>query len=127
MKNQKIHYISSKYVIGCDGARSTTRTQIGTELNNLGFTQKWVVVDLILNKKKDELPDRTIQYSNPKRPATYCRNVGKRRRWEFAIHDNEDEKELLSDKYIWNFKAMVITRGGLFRKKNNLYISISHS
>ena len=55
MKNQKIHHISSKYVIGCDGARSTTRTQIGTELNNLGFTQKWVVVDLILNKKKEEL------------------------------------------------------------------------
>jgi 3-(3-hydroxy-phenyl)propionate hydroxylase len=49
------------------------------------------------------LADRTIQYSNSKRPATYCRNVGRRRRWEFAIHDHEDEKEILSDKYIWNF------------------------
>ena len=101
--NQKLHNVSSKYVIGCDGARSTVRTQIGTELDNLGFTQKWVVVDLILKKKKDELPDRTIQYSNPKRPATYCRNVGKRRRWEFAIHDHENEQEILSDNYIWNF------------------------
>ncbi len=101
--NQKLHNISSKYVVGCDGARSTTRTQIGTELNNLGFTQKWVVVDLILKKKKDGLPDRTIQYSNPKRPATYCRNVGRRRRWEFAIRDHENEDEILSDKYIWNF------------------------
>ena len=103
MITNKLHNVSSKYIIGCDGARSTVRTQMGTELDNLGFTQKWVVVDLILKKKKDELPDRTIQYSNPKRPATYCRNVGKRRRWEFAIHDDEDEQEILSDNYIWNF------------------------
>ena len=103
LMTNKIHNVSSKYVVGCDGARSTIRTQIGTELDNLGFTQKWVVVDLILKKNKDDLPDRTIQYSNPKRPATYCRNVGKRRRWEFAIHDQENEKEILSDNYIWNF------------------------
>jgi len=121
MKNQKVHHISSKYVIGCDGARSTTRTQIGTELNNLGFTQKWVVVDLILNKKKDELPDRTIQYSNPKRPATYCRNVGKRRRWEFAIHDNEDEKELLSDKYIWNFLKPWLSPEEAYLERKTIY------
>ena len=103
MITNKLHNVSSKYIVGCDGARSTVRTQMGTELDNLGFTQKWVVVDLILKKKKDELPDRTIQYSNPKRPATYCRNVGKRRRWEFAIHDHENEQEILSDNYMWNF------------------------
>ena len=99
----KIHKASSRYVIGCDGARSTTREQMGSVLDNLGFTQKWAVVDLILKKNKNKLPDRTIQYSNSERPATYCRNVGKRRRWEFAIQDNENEKEILSDKYIWNF------------------------
>ena len=104
IKNRKkIEKVCSKYVIGCDGARSTTREQIGSVLDNLGFTQKWAVVDLILNKNKNKLPDRTIQYSNSKRPATYCRNVGKRRRWEFAIQDNENEREILSDKYIWNF------------------------
>ena len=81
----KIHKASSKYVIGCDGARSTTREQMGSVLDNLGFTQKWAVVDLILKKNKNKLPDRTIQYSNSERPATYCRNVGKRRRWEFAL------------------------------------------
>ena len=101
--NNKLYNISSKYVVGCDGASSVTRNQMGTSLKNLGFTQKWVVVDLILKKKKNKLPDRTIQYSNPKRPATYCRNVGRRRRWEFAIHDHEDEKQILTDKYIWNF------------------------
>ncbi len=121
MITKKLHAVSSKYVVGCDGARSTIRTQMGTELDNLGFTQKWVVVDLILKKRKDELPDRTIQYSNPKRPATYCRNVGKRRRWEFAIHDHEDEKEILSDNYIWNFLKPWLSQKEAYLERKTIY------
>ena len=89
-------------MVGCDGANSITRKSIKSKFSNLGFTQKWAVIDLILNKKKN-LPDRTIQYSNPKRPATYCRNVGRRRRWEFALKKNENEKKVLTDKFIWKF------------------------
>ena len=121
MITNKLHNVSSKYIVGCDGARSTVRTQMGTELDNLGFTQKWVVVDLILKKKKDELPDRTIQYSNPKRPATYCRNVGKRRRWEFAIHDDEDEQEILSDNYIWNFLKPWLKKNEALIERKTIY------
>ena len=103
INSKKIFNIKSKYLIGCDGANSITRSQMKTKMNNLGFTQKWAVIDLILNKDKKNLPDRTIQYSNPTRPATYCRNVGKRRRWEFAIKKTEKIETILSDKYIWNF------------------------
>ena len=88
----KINIFKSKYLVGCDGANSITRKSIKSKFNNLGFTQKWAVIDLILNKKKN-LPDRTIQYSNPKRPATYCRNVGKRRRWEFALKKMKMKKK----------------------------------
>ena len=118
----KIQKISSKYVIGCDGARSTTREQMGSVLDNLGFTQKWAVVDLILKKNKNKLPDRTIQYSNSERPATYCRNVGKRRRWEFAIQDNENEKEILSDKYIWNFLKPWLSPKEAYLERKAIYI-----
>jgi 2-polyprenyl-6-methoxyphenol hydroxylase and related FAD-dependent oxidoreductases len=86
-----------------------------TKMDNLGFTQKWAVVDLILKKNKKNLPDRTIQYSNPKQPATYCRNVGKRRRWEFAIKNNQNESKILSENYIWNFLKPWL-------KKNEAYI-----
>ncbi len=103
INSKKIFNIKSKYLIGCDGANSITRSQMKTKMKNLGFTQKWAVIDLILKKNKKNLPDRTIQYSNPTRPATYCRNVGKRRRWEFAIKKTEKIETILSDKYIWNF------------------------
>ncbi len=118
----KVQKVSSKYVIGCDGAKSTTREQMGSVLDNLGFTQKWAVVDLMLKKNKNMLPDRTIQYSNPKRPATYCRNVGKRRRWEFAIQDNENEEEILSDKYIWNFLKPWLSPREAYLERKAIYI-----
>jgi 3-(3-hydroxy-phenyl)propionate hydroxylase len=121
VNNKKIKKISSKYVVGCDGANSTTRKQIKAKFQNLGFTQKWAVVDLILKKDKKELPDRTIQYSNPKRPATYCRNVGKRRRWEFAIHDNEREKKVLSNTYIWKFLKPWLKPSDAFMERKTIY------
>ncbi len=103
MKDKSLNEVKTKFVIGCDGANSKIRDEMNTKMDNLGFTQKWAVVDLILKKNKKNLPDRTIQYSNTKQPATYCRNVGKRRRWEFAIKKNQNEKIILSDSYIWNF------------------------
>ncbi len=120
-KNKKIYEIKSKYVVGCDGANSITRSQIATKLDNLGFTQKWAVVDLILKKKKINLPDRTIQYSNPKQPATYCRNVGNRRRWEFAIRNNLSEKTILSEKYIWNFLKPWLKKTEAYIERKTIY------
>ena len=121
VNNRKIKEVSSKYVVGCDGANSTVRELIKSKFQNLGFTQKWAVVDLILKKDKKELPDRTIQYSNPKQPATYCRNVGKRRRWEFAIHNNMSEKKVLSNSYIWNFLKPWLKKNEAYLERKTIY------
>lgn len=119
--DKNIEEIKSKYVVGCDGANSITRNQMRTKMDNLGFTQKWAVVDLILKKEKKNLPDRTIQYSNSKQPATYCRNVGKRRRWEFAIRKNQTEKTILSNSYIWNFLKPWLKKNEAFIERKTIY------
>ncbi len=121
INNHKDYLVRSKYVIGCDGANSITRKQMKTKMDNLGFTQKWAVVDLILKKKKNNLPDRTIQYSNPKQPATYCRNVGRRRRWEFAIKKNHSDKKVLSDNYIWNFLKPWLNKSEAIIERKTIY------
>ncbi len=90
-------------------------------MDNLGFTQKWAVVDLILKKNKKNLPDRTIQYSNPKQPATYCRNVGRRRRWEFAIKKDLNDKMVLSENYIWNFLKPWIKKSEAILERKTIY------
>ena len=121
INSKKILNIKSKYLIGCDGANSITRSQMKTKMNNLGFTQKWAVIDLILTREKKNLPDRTIQYSNPARPATYCRNVGKRRRWEFAIKKTEKIETILSDKYIWNFLKPWLKKNEAKMERKTIY------
>ena len=121
ISSHKEYIVRSKYLVGCDGANSTTRKQMKTTMDNLGFTQKWAVVDLILKKKKNNLPDRTIQYSNPKQPATYCRNVGKRRRWEFAIKKNHSDKKVLSESYIWNFLKPWLKKSEAIIERKTIY------
>ena len=97
--------LRSRYVVGCDGARSLTRSAMGVEMASLGFEQTWVVIDLLLPSRAVDLPDRTIQYCNPDRPATYCRNVGRRRRWEFAVGPDESPEAMLEEAAIWDFLA----------------------
>ena len=80
--------LKSKYLIGCDGGRSFVREVIDAGMDDLGFEQKWAVIDVLLKTKNLELPDRTIQYCSSSRPATYCRNVGRRRRWEYLKKSN---------------------------------------
>ena len=121
INSKKIFNIKSKYLIGCDGANSITRSQMKSKMHHLGFTQQWAVIDLILTREKKNLPDRTIQYSNPARPATYCRNVGKRRRWEFAIKKTEKIETILSDKYIWNFLKPWLKKNEAKMERKTIY------
>ena len=46
-KINKINSVKSKYIIGCDGANSFIRNEMKTELENLGFEQRWAVICLI--------------------------------------------------------------------------------
>ena len=102
-KTNKIHSLQSKYLIGCDGANSFLRNEINSEMEHLGFEQRWAVIDVILKRKKMSLPDRTIQYCSQSRPATYCRNVGRRRRWEIALKEDECADTFFEDKTLWKF------------------------
>ena len=102
-KTNKIHSLKSKYLIGCDGANSFLRNEINSEMEHLGFEQRWAVIDVILKRKKMSLPDRTIQYCSQSRPATYCINVGRRRRWEIALKDDERADTFFEEETLWKF------------------------
>ena len=110
IKTNQIFSVKSKYVIGCDGANSFLRKQMKSEMEHLGFEQRWAVIDLILKTKKTNLPDRTIQYCNSKRPATYCRNVGKRRRWEIALKEEESAENFFDSKTLWKFLSQWVSQ-----------------
>ena len=81
----------ARYVVGCDGARSLVRRLIGAPMEDLGFHERWLVLDAILRRPCSHLGDHSVQHCSRKRPATYVRGTGNRRRWEIAVLPGEDD------------------------------------
>ena len=83
--------LSAQYVIGCDGASSTVRRLLGIEYEDLDFDQSWLVADLLVKEKVLlRLPEVSVQYCEPTRPATYLIGVGNHRRWEIMLDPGEE-------------------------------------
>ncbi len=91
----------AKFVVGCDGANSTVRKLINTNMEDLGFKERWLVVDVLLKQDMPELGDYTVQYCSASQPMTYCRNPGLRRRWEMALPDNITDEQASQPARIW--------------------------
>tara|TARA_B110000902_G_scaffold138396_1_gene160009 strand:+ start:7164 stop:8660 length:1497 start_codon:yes stop_codon:yes gene_type:complete len=105
----KTSSVTAKYIVGCDGANSLIKSLIDPAMEDLGFEERWLVVDVILNQPKPELGDHTIQYCNPQRPATYCRSPGMRRRWEIAVLEGEKSEDITKSKAVWGLLQNWIT------------------
>ncbi|MBU3648772.1 MAG: bifunctional 3-(3-hydroxy-phenyl)propionate/3-hydroxycinnamic acid hydroxylase [Limnohabitans sp.] len=94
--------ISARYLIGCDGASSFVRKQVGIELEDLGFDEPWLVVDVRVNDKGlAKLPKVSVQYCEPQRPCTYVIGPKNHRRWEIALNPGEDPKAMATPEATW--------------------------
>ncbi len=82
-------------VLGCDGANSTIRELAGITMEDLGFTERWLVVDIKVETGL-ETWDGVEQICDPARAATFMQVTGDRYRWEFRLRDGEDEADLIT-------------------------------
>lgn len=75
-------------VLGCDGANSTIRAAIGADLEDLGFEERWLVIDA---RCPTVLPlwQGVHQLCDPQRAGTYMQVGPERYRWEFELKDDE--------------------------------------
>jgi 3-(3-hydroxy-phenyl)propionate hydroxylase len=105
----KLQATRAKYVVGCDGARSTVRRFMGTELEDLKSHDRWLVLDLLLNHEVPRLGDYAIQYCDSNSPATYIRGIGNRRRWELMLPKSFDTSVLNRPEEIWAMLEKWIT------------------
>lgn len=90
-----------RYLVGCDGARSLTRRIIGGEHEDLGFKQRWLVLDVELHRDLD-LERVSIQHCNPARPMFASSTSGGMLRWEVMILPDDDVGKLTRHDAIWD-------------------------
>ncbi|MDX1886287.1 bifunctional 3-(3-hydroxy-phenyl)propionate/3-hydroxycinnamic acid hydroxylase [Mycolicibacterium sp. 120270] len=82
------HAVDADYVLGCDGANSVVRTEIGSHMQDLNFEQRWLVVDIATDVELDQW-EGVHQVCDPARAATYMRIGDARYRWEFRLLPGE--------------------------------------
>ncbi|MDF1706192.1 MAG: bifunctional 3-(3-hydroxy-phenyl)propionate/3-hydroxycinnamic acid hydroxylase [Aeromicrobium sp.] len=80
--------LDAEVLLGCDGANSLVRRSIGATLTDLGFEQRWLVVDI---RTRDDLRqwEGVHQVCDSTRAATYMRIGPDRYRWEFQLLEGE--------------------------------------
>ena len=86
--------VRASYVVGCDGATSVVRELTGVALEDLGFDEQWLVVDLQLDGPVPLLPPRAVYICDPARPHVKMPMPGNRHRIEFRLLPGEDAATL---------------------------------
>ncbi len=105
-----LRQVRARYLVGCDGASSTVRALAGLSLDDLGFDQPWLVVDVLANDHGiPKLPTVSMQICEPQRPTTYLVGVNNHRRWEIAINPDDSDAGVTTDEGVWRLLARWIT------------------
>jgi 3-(3-hydroxy-phenyl)propionate hydroxylase len=94
-RDQAAGTFTGSVVLGCDGAGSTIRELAGITMEDLGFTERWLVVDIRASAALNTW-DGVEQVCDPARAATFMQVTGDRYRWEFQLRDGEDESALIA-------------------------------
>jgi len=102
--------VRARYAIGCDGASSTVRQALGLALDDLGFDEPWLVVDLRVNDRGlAKLPDVSVQFCEPERPCTYVIGPRDHRRFEISLRPDEDPRAVVEPAATWRLLARWLT------------------
>jgi 3-(3-hydroxy-phenyl)propionate hydroxylase len=102
--------VRARYVMGCDGATSTVRSQVGIALDDLDFDEPWLVVDVLVNEAGlKKLPTTSVQYCEPDRPTTIVIGPGHHRRWEISLKEGEDPVEMAKPDATWKLLSRWLT------------------
>ena len=110
-RNGETLEIEAPIVLACDGASSTVRKVLGIALDDIGFEERWLVVDTFMRgpmrwPDTHQIPDevRDGRYSlmvcDPARPATLIPGVGEHRRWEYMLRPQETDEEVTDARWL---------------------------
>jgi 3-(3-hydroxy-phenyl)propionate hydroxylase len=81
------------YLVACDGASSSVRRALGIAMSGSTFQERWLIVDL---ENSPVASPHTKVFSDPKRPCIALPGPQLTRRYEFMLHDDEREEDMLA-------------------------------
>ena len=80
----------ARFTVACDGGHSPVREQLGIGFHDLGYDERWLVVDVMLHDAAvPPLPTIIQQVCDRRRLATFVPSHGLHRRWELRLADDE--------------------------------------
>jgi 3-(3-hydroxy-phenyl)propionate hydroxylase len=85
--------LTAAWLVGCDGAWSPVRETVGIKLDDLGFHENWVVVDLLLKREVPNLPRRAVTVCDPARPMTMIPIPNRRFRIEMQVMPEDGDRD----------------------------------
>lgn len=102
--------VRARYLMACDGATSTVRGLAGIELEDLGFDEPWLVVDVLLNERgMAKVPAVSMQFCEPERPCSYIIGPKNHRRWEISINEGEIPADVATPEGTWKLLSRWLT------------------
>jgi flavoprotein hydroxylase len=93
--------LRASWVVGCDGASSFVRRQMGTQWTDLGFRHDWLICDVVSDPPREYIPNN-LQICDPARPRTAVSAGPGHRRFEFMLVDGETPEEMNDKDHAWD-------------------------
>jgi hypothetical protein len=95
--------VRARWLVGADGANSFVRETARIARRDLGFQERWLVVDA---EPRDmdalaHLPT-ACQWCNPRRPTTHVQSGPRHHRWEFMLLPEERAEDLRRPERVWS-------------------------
>lgn len=112
--------VRARYLVGCDGGRSTVREQLRLTLDDLQFDEPWLVIDVKVGPDAN-VPKVNLQVCDPARPTTCVLMGPGRHRWEFMLLPGETAEQVMEDAFIqglmagWKVGDIEIERRAVYR------------
>lgn len=86
--------LRAAYVLGSDGARSLARKHVGATLEGASYKQRWLIVDLGASRERLR---QTRILCDPARPFITLPGPHGIRRYEFLLHEHEDQGDIAGE------------------------------
>jgi len=97
--------VRARYVIAADGSKSTVRTLLGVDREDLGFNEHWLNIDTEWRHPAPEAFRTAKQYCDPRRGHMFMLIGERRQRFELALLDGETEQQWLRPEAAWDWLA----------------------